>query len=304
MVVIGGGAIGLELSQALQRLGAKITIVDHEDRLLHKEEPDCSTEIRARLEAEGIVIHSATKIARITREGDRKVVHGTQAGSPVTIAADELLVATGRAPNLDGLELRAAGIDADAHRILVDDELRTTNPRVFAVGDVAGNYYFTHTAAYEGAVAVRNALLPLASKIDYRAIPWTTFTDPEVARVGLTEAEARAKDDDEVTVVKARMDSVDRAITDGEEAGFVKLVAIRGRLVGAHIVAAHAGELIHPAVLAIREKMKIGTLAGMSWVYPTLSEGVRKAAQSTYETFLARRPVRAAVGLLMRLKGR
>ena len=175
---------------------------------------------------------------------------------------------------------------------------------MFAVGDVAGNYYFTHTAAYEGAVAVRNALLPLASKIDYRAIPWTTFTDPEVARVGLTEAEARAKDDDEVTVVKARMDSVDRAITDGEEAGFVKLVAIRGRLVGAHIVAAHAGELIHPAVLAIREKMKIGTLAGMSWVYPTLSEGVRKAAQSTYETFLARRPVRAAVGLLMRLKGR
>jgi pyruvate/2-oxoglutarate dehydrogenase complex dihydrolipoamide dehydrogenase (E3) component len=303
LVVLGGGAVGLELGQAMQRLGAQVTIVEADDRVLPKEDPDCSTEIRARLEAEGVTIHTATQVERVSRADGKKLVHCTQGGSPLTVSADELLVATGRAPNLEGLELGAAGIDADARRIVIDAELRTTNPRVFAVGDVAGNYLFTHSAGYEAALAVRNALLPLAAKVDYRALPFATFTDPEVAHVGLTEPEAR-KLPDPVTVLKTPMSHVDRALTDGESGGFVKLLVARGKLVGAHIVAAHAGELIHPAVLALKEELKLSAIAGMSWIYPTLSEGVRKASQSSYEQLLGKRPVRAAVGLLMRLKGR
>jgi pyruvate/2-oxoglutarate dehydrogenase complex dihydrolipoamide dehydrogenase (E3) component len=302
LAILGGGAIGLELGQAFQRLGAKVTLVEALDRVLPKEDAECSTEIRARLEAEGVTIHTATRVARVSREGERKRLTCTQGGSPLTLDADEILVAAGRAPNLSGLGLERAGIDFDKRRVIVDDELRTTNPRVFAVGDITDRFPFTHTAGYEGAIAVRNALLPLASKADYRVIPWTTFTHPEVARVGVTEEEAR-KHDGAVTVLRARYTDIDRAHTDGEEPGFAKLIAVRGKIVGAHIVGAHAGELIHTPALAMKEGLKVSALASMSWVYPTLSEVVRKAAQTHYEDMLDSGTAKKVVGLLRRLKG-
>jgi pyruvate/2-oxoglutarate dehydrogenase complex dihydrolipoamide dehydrogenase (E3) component len=157
-------------------------------------------------------------------------------------------------------------------------------------------------AGYEAVIATRNALLPLSSRADYRVVPWTTFTAPELARVGLTEAEAR-RESDAVTVLRSRFADVDRARCEGEPDGFVKLVAIRGRLVGAHIVGRHAGELIHPCVLALHQRLPVSALASMTWVYPTLSEGVRKAAQTSYDELLARPMVRRAVGVLRRLKG-
>jgi pyruvate/2-oxoglutarate dehydrogenase complex dihydrolipoamide dehydrogenase (E3) component len=301
LVVIGGGPIGLELGQAMARLGAQVTILQRAERLMAREEPECSTEIRARLEAEGVVVHTGVTIARVRSDGARKIVECTQAGTPLEVATDAILCATGRAPNVESLGLDAAGVEHDAHRIAVDDELRTTNARVFAAGDLTGRFRFTHMAGYEAVIAVRNALLPLATKVDYRVTPWCTFTAPEVARVGMSEAEARALG--EVEVLRAGFDAVDRAHTEGDTHGLAKLIVLRGKLVGAHVVGARAGELIHVAALAIREKLPLKSLAQMNWIYPTLSEILRKASQSHYEEVLARRPVRGAISLLRRFKG-
>lgn len=301
LIVLGGGPIGCELGQAMARLGARVTIVQSADRLLEKEEPECSTEVRARLEAEGVVVHTAMQARRARRDGGEIVIACAQSGAPVELRAAAVLVATGRAPNLEGLGLREAGIDHDESRLIVDEELRTTNARVFGVGDVIARFNFTHMAGYEAVIAARNALLPLASKADWRVVPWCTFTAPEVARVGMTEAEAR-RQSDAVTVLRSRFGEVDRALCDGESEGFCKLVAIRGRLVGAHIVGPHAGELIHPCVLALKEKLAISSLASMTWVYPTLSEAVRKAAQARYDELLESKSVRTAVRLLRAIK--
>ncbi len=302
LLVMGAGAIGLELGQALARLGVSVTIVESAERVLPREDSDCSTEIRARLEAEGIAIHTATRVERVRKDGARSIIECTQAGTPVSFTAAALLVATGRAPNTDDLGLAAAGVDFDARRIIIDQELRTTNPRVFAVGDVTAKLPFTHAAGYQAVLAVRNALLPLSSRADYHAIPWTTFTAPEVARVGPTEEEARASDPT-ISVWRASFREVDRALTDGEPHGFVKLIATSNRLIAAHIVSAHAGELIHAPELALTRKLPLSSLATMSWVYPTMSEGIRKASQSRFESMLEKGTTRKVLSLLSKLKG-
>jgi pyruvate/2-oxoglutarate dehydrogenase complex dihydrolipoamide dehydrogenase (E3) component len=301
LAVLGGGPVGLELAQALARLGARVTVLEALDRLLPREDVECSAEIRARLEAEGLTVHTGTRVKRVELDGTERVLACERAGAPVTVRAAALLSAIGRAPNVDGLGLEAAGVRFDSRKILVDDTLRTSNRRVYAVGDVIGRFPFTHMAGYEGALAARNALLPLSTRADYRVVPWATFTAPEVARVGLTEEEARATLDG-VVVLRSRFADVDRAITDGTPEGFVKLVTARGRLVGAHIVGARAAELIHPAVLAMRERLPLRALASMTWVYPTLSEGLRKAAQSRYQSLLERAGARRVIGVLRRIK--
>jgi pyruvate/2-oxoglutarate dehydrogenase complex dihydrolipoamide dehydrogenase (E3) component len=304
LAVIGGGPVGLELGQALARLGARVTVVEMLPRILSADDPECASELRARLEAEGVVVHTATHVERVERLASGELrLHAIQSGAPVTIDAERVLVATGRRPSTDGLELARAGIDFDARRIVVDAELRTTNPRVFAAGDVAGNWLFTHTAGYEAVVAVRNALLPLATRVDYRVVPWCTFTQPEVARVGVTEAEAQKADEGGVEVFRARFADVDRARTDVEPHGFAKIVAVRGRVAGVHLVGAHAGELLHTGVLAVKEQLKVSALASMNWIYPTLSEVLRKAAQSKYERLLSRGSVQRMVGILRGMKG-
>jgi pyruvate/2-oxoglutarate dehydrogenase complex dihydrolipoamide dehydrogenase (E3) component len=303
LAVLGGGPTGVELGQAMARLGAKVTIIEAADRLLPKEEPELAAALRLRLEAEGLAVHTAATIVRARRDGAGEIVlDGKWGGGAMSVRAARLLVATGRRPSHEGLGLEAAGVDVDARRIVVDDELRTTNPRVFAVGDVIGRLPFSHTAGLEAVVAVRNALLPLASRADYRAVPWVTFTDPELARVGLTETEARAREGREVAVVSARYDEIDRALTDGAEAGLAKIVTAGGRVVGAHILGAAAGEIIHVAALAVKEKLPLRALASMSWAYPTLSEVLRKAAQSRYEELLARPTAQRVVSILRRLK--
>jgi pyruvate/2-oxoglutarate dehydrogenase complex dihydrolipoamide dehydrogenase (E3) component len=314
LAVIGGGAVGLELGQALARLGARVSILEAEGRLLPKEDAECSMEMARRLEAEGLAIHTATTVHEVRRVG-RPSGTGSPAaqGSPgkrkllrcdkiQDIEVDEILVAVGRAPNVEGLGLDAAGVEHDRKRVSVDQHLRTSNPKVFAVGDVIGHLQFTHTAGYEAALAVRNALFPFGTRPDYRAIPWAIFTDPELARVGMTEEEARASNN-EVEVFRANFSEVDRAITDGHESGFAKLLVVDGKLVGAHILGPHAGELIHVPALAMRRGLGVSTLASMSWVYPTLSEVVRKASQSRYEQLLESRGARRVASALMRLKG-
>jgi pyruvate/2-oxoglutarate dehydrogenase complex dihydrolipoamide dehydrogenase (E3) component len=282
----------------MARLGARVTIVQRASRLLEKEDPECSTELRARLEAEGIVVHTATSLERV--EGTR--LHCTQSGAPLIVDADRVLIAAGRRPNVEGLGLDAAGVDHDRRRIVVDAELRTSNPRVFAAGDVAGNFLFTHVAGTEAVLAVRNALLPLASRVDHRVVPWCTFTQPEVARVGLTEAEA-LRTGERVETFRAHYADVDRARCEAEPHGFAKIVAVRGRVAGVHIVGAHAGEIVHTGVLAVKERLHVSSLATMTWIYPTLSEVLRKASQTKYDRLLARPGVQRVVGLLRGLKG-
>ncbi|MGH9945356.1 MAG: FAD-dependent oxidoreductase, partial [Pyrinomonadaceae bacterium] len=198
------------------------------------------------------------------------------------LEAEEILTATGRQPNIGGLNLEAAGVVYDAERIHTDAYLRTTQPHIYAAGDVTGHFPFTHMAAYEAAVVVRNALFfwPLTQKADFRVVPWTTFTDPEVARVGLTEREAREQHGERnVTVYRAEFADNDRAQTEAATDGFAKLVTAgrKGEIVGAHIVGAHAGELIHEIVLAMKHRLPASALGGMIHVYPTLTQVNQKA---------------------------
>jgi pyruvate/2-oxoglutarate dehydrogenase complex dihydrolipoamide dehydrogenase (E3) component len=190
LVIVGGGPIGVELAQALARLGSQVTIVQGPDRILPKEEPEVSEAITKSLTLEGIRIEVGARMQGVSQHGDRKLVEAKQGEQTLQIEADEVLLALGRTPNVEGLKLEAAGVAYGKNGIKTDEYLRTTAPNIYAIGDVIGGYLFTHVAAYQAGVAVRNVLTPIGrKKVDYKALPWVTFTDPEAARVGMTEEE-------------------------------------------------------------------------------------------------------------------
>ena len=283
LIVLGAGPIGLELAQCFARFGSRVTVVEMAERVLPKEDEDVSTALGDFLRIEGLEILLRTKAVGARRDNDgQKVLTIEDGDSRRELRAEEILVATGRAPNIEGLNLEAIGVRHDARRIVTDSYLRTTRANIFAAGDVTGNYPFTHMAAYEAALVVRNALFfwPLMKKTDFRVVPWATYTDPEVARVGLTEAEAREKyGDEKVRVYRSTFDENDRAQAEGETKGFAKLVCVgrKDEIVGAHIIGAHAGELIHEVVLAMKERLSASALGGMIHVYPTLTQVTQRA---------------------------
>jgi pyruvate/2-oxoglutarate dehydrogenase complex dihydrolipoamide dehydrogenase (E3) component len=283
MVIIGGGPVGVEFAQIFNRLGIQITIFEKADRLLPNEDQEVSETLEAIFRKEGIDFLTGVSLQGIRREGNQKILHveGKEGGRRV--AAEEILVAVGRAPNVEGLELEAAGVAYDRRGVKVDATLRTTARHIWACGDLVGPYQFTHMAEYQGGIVVSNALFPFVRrKVDYRVVPWVTFTDPEVARVGLTEAEAREKVGP-VHVYRFPFKQVDRAIIEGEETGFIKLIADRRlRIVGAHLIGPNAGDLLHEYVLAMKANLKITLLSTTIHVYPTLSQGVKKAADQYY----------------------
>ena len=286
LLVIGGGAIGLELGQAFARLGSRATMVEMAAQLVPNEDPELAAMLRAQLEAEGIVAHTQCTAARVFQEGGLTRLSLRGDCGIAEIEAEALLVAAGRVPNLEGLGLETAGVQFDPARgIRVDKTLRTSNPRIYACGDVLGQYPFTHVAAYEAGLVLRNALFPYHENVDYRFAPWATFTEPALARVGMTEAQAREKHGDAVHVYRHPFPRVDRALLDGKAAGLVKLITAgrRERIVGAHILGPSAGELIHEVVIAMQAGMSAPDLAQTMFVYPTLSEGVRYAALEPYE---------------------
>mgnify|MGYP002713077984 CR=1 FL=1 len=208
-----------------------------------------------------------------------------------SLAADELLVAVGRRPNIAGLDLEAAGVAYSPPGIEVDARLRTSNPRIFACGDVCGPYQFTHMAEYQAGIVIANTAFRLPRRVDYRVVPWVTYTDPELGRVGLTEAEARERYRD-VEVMDFRFDEIDRAVIERETEGFVKLVTRRRRVVGATVLGAHAGELIPELVFAMQNRAKIGALAATIHAYPTRAQVHRRAVNAYYGTKLFRPSVR------------
>lgn len=279
LTVLGGGAIGVELAQAFCRLGTRVHLVNRGPQILPKEDADISQVVAQRLADEGVQFHLDCEPVRAEgRAGAVRLWLKERGGGERVVETTHLLVAAGRRPNLEGLALERAGVAVAQGHIVTDRRLRTSNPDIYACGDVAGRHQFTHVAEHHAGVVLRNALFHLPAKVEERVIPWCTFTDPELARVGISEDEARAAGlSYRVYAVPFR--DVDRAQTDGETVGFAKILTDPGgRLLGAAIVGAAAGELIHEYALALAKKMKAADLSRVLHVYPTLAQINRRVA--------------------------
>lgn len=297
LLVIGGGPVGLELAQAHRRLGSNVTVIEALEPL-GKDDPELARVVLDRLEEEGVVVHAKSTVTRVGRNGEEIEAEFQRDGQKTRIAGSHLLIAVGRTPTMEGLGLDAAGIAFSTRGITVDKALKTTNPRVYAIGDVIGGPRFTHVAAYHAGLVVRNALfrLPVSASTDH--IPWVTFTDPELAQVGLTEAAARERGE-AVTVVRRAFRDNDRAHTERRTEGLIKVVVGRGgRIFGASIVGPEAGELIHVWALAIASRLTLRSLVGMVAPYPTLGEISRQAAVAHYAPLASNPWVRRLVGVL------
>jgi len=300
LLIVGGGPIGLEMAQAFRRLGSEVTVLEMA-RCLPRDDPALSDIVLRRLQAEGVTLLEKTRaIAVRGGPGDIRV-QVAQDDDRRQLAGTHLLVAVGRRANVDGQGLDEAGIEHDARGVTVDAGLRTTNRRVYAAGDVTGIAQFTHLAGYQAGIVVRRAVLRLPAKADYRALPWCTYTDPELAQTGLTEAAARERGLD-VHVQELDMADNDRARAEGVKAARLRLVVDRrARVLGAGICAPHAGELIAPWVMAVQRGLKLKDMAGLFLPYPTLSESGKRAAGEYYTPLLYGPRVRRFVRLLQRL---
>jgi pyruvate/2-oxoglutarate dehydrogenase complex dihydrolipoamide dehydrogenase (E3) component len=299
LIVIGAGPIGLELAQAFHRLGAEVTVLEATEPL-SRDDPECAAIVLDQLAREGVSVRSGVTVARVEQAQSKLHVVLDEATGEETIAGSHLLIATGRRANVDGLDLAAAGIAINRQGIVVDKGLRTTNRRVYAIGDVAGGAQFTHAANYHAGLVIRNALFRLPVRVDDDAIPRVTFTDPELAHVGLTEAQARDRAGG-VRVLRWPYHDNDRAQAEHEAGGHIKVVTEkRGRILGATIVGASAGELITAWTLAISQGLNIRTVAGIVVPYPTLAETGKRAAITYFTPSLTSPWVRRIIGLLRR----
>ena len=298
LIVIGGGPIGMEMAQAHRRLGCKVTVLEA-FKALGKDDPDLTSIALEALRGEGIDIREGVKIANVSRDASGVQIHLEDEQGGEVISGSHLLVAAGRKPNIDRLNLEAAGIEYDRPGIKVDARLRTSNKKVFAIGDVAGGYQFTHMAGYHAGIVIRNALFRLPAKVNYDAVPWVTYTDPEIANVGLTEAQAREKFGDDIRVLTFDYKENDRARAELRTEGMVKAITTKkGKILGAGIVGLQAGELIHPWTLAISGGLKISAMASFIAPYPTLGELNKRAAGSFYTPSLFSEKTRKIVRFL------
>lgn len=283
-VIIGGGPIAVEMAQALSLLGVGVHLLEKEDRILPRDEPELRELLAARLRADGVTIDVGVDTERVHVDGDVKVVEGVQEGSTRRWEGAEIIVAAGREPAIEALGLDEVGVATGPRGVKVDDRLRTSVPSIYAAGDVAGRFLFTHSAGFEASLAVRNMFFPGTSKAT-DLVPWCTFTNPELAHAGLTIAEARERHGNDIEVARADLTHSDRARADATTEGRIVLVTAKGRLVGAHILAPTAGEMIHEPALAIQQQLKLRDLAGLIHVYPTLSTSTNLlAADAAYAT--------------------
>jgi pyruvate/2-oxoglutarate dehydrogenase complex dihydrolipoamide dehydrogenase (E3) component len=278
LVVLGGGPVGLEMAQAFARLGSQVTVVERLPHLLPQEDPEVADALKLQLESEGLVIHTSVTVERVKREAGVTTA-GCSGG--VTLETDALLVAVGRRPVVAGLGLDAAGVEYSVKGIPVDRRQRTSQKHIYACGDVCGPYPLTHMAEYQAGIVISNAIFRVPKKTDYRVVPWVTYTDPELARVGMTEQQARDKGIEPV-VLRFPFHDIDRAITDRETAGLAKLVAHKGKILGASILGPHAGELIHEIALAMKTGAGIGDISATIHAYPTLAQVHRRTVNTYY----------------------
>ncbi|MEX2648451.1 MAG: FAD-dependent oxidoreductase [Alphaproteobacteria bacterium] len=300
LVVLGGGPVGCELAQAHRRLGCRVSLIEMAS-LLPRDDPELVAVLRDRLVAEGIDVHEGARAEAVERVANGIAVRAIKGGTTIRVEGTHLLVATGRRPVVDGLELDAAGIAHDAKGITVDAGLRTSNRRVYAIGDVTGGLQFTHVASHHASVVLRSALFRLPARAETRAVPWATFTDPELAVVGQSEAAARRAGAD-VQIARFDFGHIDRAIAERRTEGLVKVVATRrGRVLGTGIVGPHAGELLQPWVIALKAGVSLSTVARTIVPYPTFAEVGKRAASAFFAPRVFGPGTRRLVRLLARL---
>jgi pyruvate/2-oxoglutarate dehydrogenase complex dihydrolipoamide dehydrogenase (E3) component len=295
LAVIGGGPIGCELAQAFHRLGCAVTLFHKNLHVLDREDADAAEVVQQALQNEGINLILSSTIIQVTTSNNRKIIHYQQNGTTSQIEVDEILIGAGRSPNVEGLNLESVGVAYDKRKgVLVNDYLQTTNPRIFAAGDICMDWKFTHAADAAARIVIKNTLFsPFGfgkSKLSDLVMPWVTYTDPEIAHVGLYPKEALAQGL-ETNEIKIPFSSVDRAIYDGETDGFVKILHQKGsdRILGATIVARHAGEMISEITLAIATKQGLNKLSGVIHSYPTQADAIKKAADAYRKTLLTPR---------------
>lgn len=288
LIVIGGGPIGCEMAQAFARFGSAVTQIEQSGHILPREECDAAKIVQKSMAHDGVTFLLDAKVVRVETAGKEKVVIVDQANKERRVVADEILLGIGRTPNLDGLGLNAVGVASHpAHGVEVNDRLQTTNANVYAAGDVCTKYKFTHSADFLARIVIKNALFHGRAKASDLIIPWCTFTSPELAHVGMSPAEA-TESGVKITTYEQSLSGNDRAILDGEDDGFVRVYCRQGsdRIVGATIVAAHAGELIGEITLAIKHKIGLGKIASVIHPYPTQAESIRKLGDQYNRTRL------------------
>lgn len=308
LTIIGSGPIGCEFAQIFSRFGSKVDMLSSSPLPLPKEDSEVGEVLKGVLISEGVAFHGGFRAREARVENGEKVITASNdRGEKIEVRAEEILIAAGRAPTAGSLALENAGVELEKSGLKVDEHLRTTARNTYAAGDITGKYLFTHVAEYQGRAALRNALFPVKTKADHRVVPWTTFTDPEVARVGLTEQQAR-EENGGVKVYRQEFAGIDRALADGETTGFVKVVTgRRGKILGGHIIGPDAGNLIHEIALAMQMNTPIQALSTMIHVYPTLSQANQRAADNYYREKLFTGRTRKAFSIFFgarRLLGR
>lgn len=285
IIILGAGPIGLEFAQVFARFGTKVVVLEKMEQILPREDKEVSDTLEAILKEEGIAIHTCVDVDHVKQNGDQKGIEviAVCSGQQKAFQADEFMIAIGRAANLEGLNLEAAGVKVEKRAIVVDRSMRTTARNIWACGDVTGQYLFTHVAEYQAGLVVANALIPfMKRKADYRVVPWVTYTDPELGRVGLTEDEARQKYH-HVKVYRYDIKELDRAVIEGEDRGMIKIVCTKkGEILGAHVLAPRGGEIVHEFVLAMQNKLGVKGITNTIHVYPTLSQAIRRTTNKHY----------------------
>ena len=297
LVIIGGGPIGMELAQAHRNLGARVSVIEM-FTALGADDPELARVVADCLQRDGIELHENTRVTGVEAAGAGVAVLAEHNGEPLRIEGSHLLIAAGRKPNTDSLGLETAGVKSGPKGIEVDAGLRTSNRKIYAIGDVTGGLQFTHMAGFEAGIVLRSALFRLPAKAKTDAAPWVTYTEPELAQVGLNEARARAVHG-EIRILRWPFSENDRARSERDEDGLVKIITTkRGHILGAGIVGKNAGDLIQPWTLAIQKKMKIGAMAGVIAPYPTRGEASKRAAGSFYTKSLFSERTRKIVRFL------
>ena len=305
MIILGAGPIGCEMGQAFNRLGTRIVIVDMAPAILGKEDPDMSGLVKAAMESEGVEFHLKSSIESVRDLGSEKEVSvRTEEGDLVSLKAEQLLVALGRAANTEGLGLESIGVEADRRGIKVDNRLRTSQKHIYAAGDVAGGFQFTHAAGYEGGIVVSNAVFRLPRKVDYTYLPWCTFTDPPLGSIGMNETMAAAAGIETKVWMEEFKDN-DRSLAEGEKTGRIKMILDSSeKPIGVQILGPHAGDLLAEWVAVLNGKVKLSTLAAAVHPYPTIGEINKKVAGTYFAPKIFSDKVKKTLKFFFHLKGR
>lgn len=305
LLILGGGPIGMEMAQAFARLGSHVTVLQTRDQLLPKEDKDIAQFVKEKLESEGVTVHLNTSAQEVKTNPHALEVTAlnSSTGNRFTLEAREILIATGRTPNIKGLNLKNAGVSFNQKGIIVDKRLRTSQKNIFACGDVNGGYQFTHVAGYEGGIAMVNAVMRLPIQADYSNVPWCTYMDPEIASIGLNEKRAQ-KARIEYTVHKEELKNNDRAVAESETDGYIKILRNeKGNVIGVQIIGAHAGDLIHEWVAVLNAKIQLSTIAQAIHAYPTFSEISKNASDNILAPKLFNDGVKKILKFLFHLQG-